>query len=47
MARALLAFALLCALASPAMADRRRSVCVAVDVEGIPSLVCSRPARRR
>ncbi|WP_243980853.1 hypothetical protein [Methylobacterium sp. E-045] len=46
MARVILAFALLCALASPAMAARRRPVCVAVDIEGIPSLVCSRPARR-
>jgi hypothetical protein len=46
MARALIAFALLCALALPATAARRRPVCVAVDIEGIPSLVCSRPARR-
>jgi hypothetical protein len=47
MARALLAATLLCALASPAMAARPRTVCVAVDIEGIPSLVCARPARRR
>lgn len=47
MARALLAVALLCALASPAMAARHRTVCVAVMIELIPSLVCARPARRR
>lgn len=47
MARALIAVALLCALASPAVAARPRPVCVAVDIEGIPSLVCSRPARKR
>ena len=47
MTRALIAAALLCALASPAMAARHRAVCVAVAIEGIPSLVCARPARRR
>jgi len=47
MARALLALALLCAVASPAMAARHRQVCVAVTIEMIPSLVCARPARRR
>ncbi|WP_156465574.1 hypothetical protein [Methylobacterium sp. Leaf106] len=47
MGRAILAFALLCALASPVAATRPRTVCVSVDIEGIPSLVCSRPARRR
>jgi hypothetical protein len=39
MARALLAVALLCALASPAVAARHRTVCVAVTIELIPSLV--------
>jgi hypothetical protein len=47
MARALLAVALLCAVASPAMAARHQTVCVAVTIELIPSLVCARPARRR
>lgn len=47
MARILIAAALLCALASPAMAARHRTVCVAVAIEGIPSLVCGLPARRR
>ena len=47
MARLLTVAALICALASPAMAGRRRSVCVAVAIEGIPSLVCGLPARRR
>ena len=47
MARTLMALALLCALASPAMAARRRSVCVAIAIEGIPSLVCGLPAHRR
>jgi hypothetical protein len=46
MARVLTVVALLCALASPAMAARHRPVCVAVDVEGIPSLVCARPRWR-
>ena len=45
--RAALVLVLLCALATPAMAARRRSVCVAVAIEGIPSLVCGLPARRR
>jgi hypothetical protein len=44
--RTILTIALLGALASPAMAARHRPVCVAVDVEGIPSRVCP-PARRR
>jgi hypothetical protein len=47
MARALLAVALLCAMVSPAMAGRPRTVCVAVTIELIPSLVCARPGRRR
>jgi hypothetical protein len=47
MTRALLAASLLCALASPAVAARHRTVCVAVTIELIPSLVCARPARRR
>jgi hypothetical protein len=47
MARALLAVALLCALASPAVAAQHHTVCVAVTIELIPSLVCARPARRR
>lgn len=42
-----LTLALLCALASPAMAARHRTVCVAVTIEMIPSLVCARPARSR
>lgn len=46
MPRILTALALLCAAASPAMAARHRPVCVAVDVEGIPSLICARPRRR-
>ena len=46
MIRTLSAIALLGALAFPAMAARHRPVCVAVDVEGIPSLVCARPRRR-
>jgi hypothetical protein len=45
--KAIVYAALLCALASPAMAGRSRSVCVAVAIEGIPSLVCGLPARRR
>jgi hypothetical protein len=46
MARLLTAIALICATAFPAMAARHRPVCVAVDVEGIPSLVCAQPRRR-
>jgi hypothetical protein len=46
MPRILTAIALLCALASPAMAARHRPVCVAVDVEGIPARICP-PARQR
>jgi hypothetical protein len=46
MLRILMALALPCALASPAMAARHRQVCVAVDVEGIPARICP-PARRR
>ena len=47
MARIASAIALLCALASPAMAARHRTVCVAVKIEMIPSLICAPPARRR
>ena len=47
MARLLTVAALICALASPAMAGRHRSACVAVAIEDIPSLVCGLPARRR
>lgn len=47
MPRTLLAVALLYALASPAMAARHRTVCMAVATEMIPFLVCARPARRR
>jgi hypothetical protein len=43
----LTAVALLCAPASPAMAACDRTVCMAVAIEGIPSLVCGLPARRR
>lgn len=47
MPRILLVIALLCAMASPAMAGRPRTVCVAVAIEMIPSLVCARSVRRR
>lgn len=47
MARMLLVITLLCAMASPAINGRPHTVCVAVAIELIPSLVCARPARRR
>lgn len=47
MARIIAAVAILCAMASPVLATRGRLTCVAVAIEGIPSLVCARPARRR
>lgn len=47
MTRLAFALALLCAMASPAMAARHRTTCVAVTIELIPSLVCARSVRRR
>lgn len=47
MARALLAIALLCALASPAMAARHRPVCVEVRDPGVGAYRICAPAPRR
>jgi hypothetical protein len=46
MFRPLFARALLCALASPAMAARHRLIWVAVMIEMVPAHACP-PARRR